>query len=789
MKRLLVSQPLCVLVALFVSLVTALAMCAVPLVAVHGTESALVLGVLQPTLCAYAATRIALRYRRHEAATLNGLLSRTLGFAVVLWLVPVLVLWLDSLRVRNCSPLLGFVSMLLGPLFGCLLAAVVASGLALIRPELRLLPLLAAAVPVLTMLRAAARMYFGPSIFAYGHFFGFFPGTLYDQNVSLTPSFLWLRVASGVWLLGLGLLYLSCLDELAFRLTRSPRPGRGVAFVLAQLCLLAGLTSELYSEDLGWSSSHAKLQQALGAELVSERCHLYFPREWTPIDRERVAEDCDFRTQQAERWLGLTHPKLIHVYLFRSPAEKYALMGAAGTNLAKPWLSTVYISNLGWPNPVLGHELVHIVAAGAGSGPFRVAGRLDGLWPNPALIEGVATAAAWQPQGGLTLHEWAHAMLELDMVPPLDQLFGPSFFGQQARLAYTLSGSLLHFVRDRWGAAAVRNTYKTGSLEVGVGEALADIDAAWRAALQAQPLSDSARDLARARFSGSGVLSALCPHTLAKLREDLQTDLSAGDQAGAALSCQRILDIDANDAPTRATLAAVRASRGELAAAAAELSQLKEARAPAPYIVSVEQALADQALRAGRYAEALRRYEALSNLPIEDDQRRGLQVKTLAARAAVSGDEHDVRQAKLLFELLVGEPGQRTDPATAVYLARELRSLRQDGLAEYLEGRQLFFQGRFGYAADLFARAVGRSLPTAELTTEALRVEGISRLALLQLERAAELFRTFGKSGPAHRVEAADYLARIAFLKKHELPNTTDARRDSANLRRPRAAR
>lgn len=788
MRRLLLSHPPSVVIALGSSLLLSLAMCAVPLLAIHGTESALVLGVVQPLLCAYAATRIALRYvaqfdEGHVPPKLNGLFSRTVGFAIVLWLLPTVVLALDSARVRNCSPLTGFITMLLGPLLGCVLASVVATVLALARPSLRLLPLLAAAVVFTSLLRAAANMYYGPSIFAYGHFFGFFPGTIYDQNVGLTENFLWLRVATSSWIAGLALLCVSCLDEQRFRLGVTPRRGRGMPFVLAVLCLLFGLGSELYSEELGWSSSDDKLRQALGAELVSERCHLYFPREWAQSDRLRLAEDCDFRTHQAEHWLGLTHKAPIHVYLFRSPAEKYALMGAAGTNLAKPWLDTVYISNLGWPNPVLGHELVHIVAAAAGSGPFRVAGRLEGLWPNPALIEGVATAAAWQPQGGLTLHEWAHAMLELDMVPSLEELFGPSFFEQQARLAYTLSGSLLHFVRERWGAKAIRETYMTGSLEVGVGEPLPDIEAAWLQSLQTQPLSDNARDLARARFSGSGVLSALCPHTLAKLRAELQTDIAAGDIKSAADSCDRILGIDPADPPTRAALATLQAQMGNLDAARQELAQLELDKVPSPYIVSVKQALADQSLRDGDYEKALSLYHALSHAPLDEDQRRLLQVKTLASRTAV-GNPAGKRQAELLFELLVGEPGKRTDPATAVYLVRELRALRQDGLSEYLEGRQLFFQGRYGYAADLFARAIGRSLPTEELTSEALRVEAISRLALMQLDRAAELFRTFGHTGQAQRVEADDYLARIRFLQKHAAAAAT-----GTIPRRPRAGR
>ena len=764
-------------VTLLLACGVALAMCAVPLLGIQGTESALVLGVVLPTLCAYTCARITQRYLRLGDGSLSGLFSRTLGFAFLLWLLPTLILWLDSYRIRNCSPLDGFVSMLLGPGFGVALASVVATGVGLMFPRGAFAPLLAAAIPLATMARAMQGMYDGPAIFAYGHFFGFFPGTVYDEGVSLTQSFLWLRVSSLTWLLGCVLLIVSCSERATLAFTLFPRAGRDLQYLLGLVFLGGCLMSELYSDELGWSSSPERIRHALGGELKSRRCHLYFPREWPEQDRKRLGEDCDFRVQQAEHWLQLTHPAPIDVYLFRSPDEKYSLMGAAGTNLAKPWRSEVYISHLGWPNPVLGHELVHVVARGTGSGPFRIAGAYGGMWPNPALIEGVATAAAWQPQGGLTLHEWAHAMLDLEMVPPLERLFGPGFFGQQERLAYTLSGSLLHFVREQWGSRALRETYRTGSLSEGVGKPLAEIDAAWREHLRSQPLAASARDLARARFSGSGVLSKLCPHTLAKLRDNLRTDMAAGDDASAEASCDRILTIDPRDLSTRANLAALLARQGDTKGAEAQLARLLRDDAPAPYVASGRQALADQALREGRYQPALLLYDALIKEPIDDDQKRALQVKTLACQAALSGGEAGEHQARLLFELLVSTPGQHTDPATAVYLARELRALREDGLPQYLEGRQLFFQARFRYAAELFAQARERGLPTHELRAESLRVEAISQLALSQLEAAADSFRAYEQTGGmARRAEAADYQARIRFLQQRAAEQSSSKR-------------
>ena len=37
-------------------------------------------------------------------------------------------------------------------------------------------------------------------------------------------------------------------------------------------------------------------------------------------------------------------------------------MGAADTYIAKPWRREVYVQAAGYPHPVLGHELMHVLA-------------------------------------------------------------------------------------------------------------------------------------------------------------------------------------------------------------------------------------------------------------------------------------------------------------------------------------------------------------------------------------------------------------------------------------------
>jgi hypothetical protein len=381
------------------------------------------------------------------------------------------------------------------------------------------------------------------------------------------------------------------------------------------------------------------------------------------------------------------------------------------------------------------------------------------LWPNPALIEGVAVAAAWQPAGGLTPHEWSRALLELDLLPKLSELFGAGFLGQQKRLAYTVSGSLLQFVAQRWGVRAVREAYAQGDVANAVGIRIEQLDVEWRRYLRSLPFSPSALALAQARFTGPSIFSAVCPHAVAQLRDELRVALGTGADQRALQTCHEILAADAQDVGARAALVGSLARLGNADDARRELDWLEQ-NAPKPYAVAARQALADEDFRRSNYDKARDEYRALLQEPLDEDQRRSLQVKELAVSSA------SARERALLFELMIGQPGERADGATVVYLARELRAERTDGLPQYLEARQLLGQQRFAHAARLLAQARSAGLPTRELMAEALRIDGLANFASGDLDAAERAYRAFGSDGSAaHEAEAEDFLQRIRFSR------------------------
>jgi tetratricopeptide (TPR) repeat protein len=548
-------------------------------------------------------------------------------------------------------------------------------------------------------------------------------------------------------------------------------------FAGALLCVTA-LGADVLAAPLGHTASVSQIRDALGGAHTSVRCELVFPRELSKTARVRLADDCDFRVARAEAWLGVTHPERIRVFVFRSADEKAVLMGAAHTNIAKPWRAEVYLTHAPWPHPVLWHELVHVVAARIGRGPFRIAGGLGGVWPDAALIEGVAVAGAWQAQGGLTPHEWARALLDLEQLPSVRALFGLGFLGQPQRMAYTLSGSLLRFVAERHGSAAVRRAYTSGDLASATGRPLAQLETDWRGYLQTLPTSSRTRALAKARFSGKSIFSTVCPHALASLRVALRADLSAGDDMRALRTCREILDIDPADGETRASLVTLHARLGQDGDARTQLDALLAPDTAQPALAALARhAVADEYLRRGERTQAAALYEALLREPLDEDGMRTLQVKAMAAAS-------DEAQARVLLDLLVGAPGERADPATAVHLARELRALRGDGLPHYLEGRQLLFQERFARAASLLTTALQLGLPTPELTREAQRTLALASFGSGDLAAAERWFGVMARDPALGRAaEGLDGLARIRFARKRQPapPSLSTTKRSEPN--------
>lgn len=734
--------------------------CALPLTRTLGVESALLFAL---TLSPWASALAAKRAQESAGQPTASLLAASIARAWLLLAIGVALLGLNALRVAPCDPLAGLRFIALGPWLGLSLAALVGTLVGSAIAGRRSALVVSLLLPLVELGRVAWDFLRSPAIYAFGHFFGYFPGTFYDRRVDVPDAWLTHRLLTALLGAGLWALLVAARDPHTGRLTRARLAAQRAAIAWSVALAVGSLWLARKAYALNHRSSSDSVAAQLGMVVETPRCRVIVPRELASGDAQRLAEDCELRVTQIERKLGVHERERISAYFFRTPEEKRTQMGAARVYIAKPWRREVYLQLAEYPHPVLAHELAHVVARHASTGWFGVPGRLGGLVPEPTLVEGMAVALEPHARDELTAHQWAKAAQASGLAPKLSALLGVSFFGTNQALAYTLAGSFLRFVLETRGSEAVRRVYALGSVEAALGKPLSVLEPEWRKYLASVPLPARAEALAKLRFERPGVWSQVCPHLVEELAGELGAALSAGDLERAAAKCHEVLAVDPRDTGTRATLTSVLSRRGDLPGAQAQLKLLEgPPRAPSPVIVRARTSVADAAFDRGEFAQAESAYRALLDEPQSENDARQLEVKLLALEAGEPA-------RSLLRELLIRDPFGGADARTAMHLIRELAMVRGDGLAAYLEARQLRSENRYDLVQSTLRDALSRGLPSERLRVEALRLQLQATFvigALSEAEAIASQLAQREGATLAEKEEARDWSERIAFRRK-----------------------
>jgi tetratricopeptide (TPR) repeat protein len=716
-----------------------------------GYESSLAAGLLVPSLVAIiTALEVSAVRAPPFDAFCRGLANGAL-LALTAWLVTIA----HGLRAGFCDAVGGSTLFALGPGSGALVAGAwgaiageLAGGVERTRRRRAAAILLGLAAPIAAITASISRFYSSPMIFAYDPFVGYFSGTLYDTVIDASGLATY-RAGSAATLLAAFILVLNLGHDdhghLAFR--PLGRPGM---LVVGGVAMAASMGSIVSGYRLGHWHTPQTIAVALGARVSSARCDVVYPRGMPLEDAMRFARECDAHLAQQEAWLETQGPARITAYLFADAQQKAALMGAADTYIAKPWRREVYLQAGGYPHPVLGHEIAHVMAGSFGEGPFRIAGRLGGFLPNPGLIEGIAVAVS-PHEGALTPREWAKAMKDLGLLPPLERLFALGFLGENSSVAYTASGAFVGFVKERFGAAAVRAWY--GGRELGeiTGKPWAELERAFLEDLDTVTLPDAARAQAKARFERPGIFGRRCPHVVDACRKKAEELRARGDDEGAIESYRKLLALDPGDPSARVAIARSLVRTGRPVEGKTELETvLAEERFPRHVRDRALEELGDLALAEGDSERAIVHYREVMSRTVDEDQLRTLEVKIEGARAP------EARPA--ILALLVGEKGRGPDKVRAAELLGAWGATsRDDGLPDYLLARHYAGAGDYERAAARLDTALGRRLAIRRVAAEAERLRLVAACAL-------------GDAGTAERMLAA-YAGR---------PEVGAARRDAA---------
>lgn len=651
-------------------------------------------------------------------STVLGLYLRGVLGVMALLTLPLSLLLLNGLRVRNCNVTAGLAFFAMMPLASAACGVFVGVHAGLLTRTRARAYLVGLLIPLASLLWSLFRFAASPAIFSYDPFFGYYPGALYDEDIQITGAFFAARALHGATILA-GLFLCALLldgESLGLRLggaeprsTRVVRRGHehtGRIGVLFGLLLAGALALALFlsAARLGERGDVPTLQRQLSAELRTPHFVLrYQPGGAVARDIRLLAREHELRYQQLQQTLGVeptwrapwllralgiapqvtTDAPRVVSYLFDSVEDKRRLMGAAWTYIAKPWRREMYLHHEGWPHPVLRHELAHIFAGAAGDRLLHLAMHYG--VPQPGLIEGIAVAADWRASGDLDAHQTVRAMRQAGLEPPLAAVFGLGFYRVPASRAYVLAGSFCRFLLDRQGPAPLLAAYRRGGspadFAAAYGTPFAQLETDWRAFIEQQPLQSNERDVAHDRLRRPAVFHKVCAHELATRKQQARQAAARGDVEYALQLLTSICREDPDEPQHQAERLEflLQAERFD------EAQQVAEGLLSHPRRTTVLEAraaarLGDLAVLRGQLDAARTRYREAAARPDSEGASR-----QIAAKLAVLGTDAAVPASQ------TAQPGAAAEPDQAVGIPERAAVLPvvRDAILRVLVGEPL----------------------------------------------------------------------------------------------------
>ena len=738
-----------------------------------------------------------------------GQLIRSLWFRAFITslatiVVPVVLICLNAIRVRNCDFSFGFKALVILPVVSMALA----SGIGVIiglatssRPKLGLaLPYLAL---IVSALWSVWRFYAAPPVFSYNIFAGYFPGNIYDEAIFLGGPLIWSRFYQ-LALVGSALAAASLFVDvpraaIEWRGTRRPEGPRFAVIITALVCALVCGTLKFKSGTLGFSIDADDIREALDSSIETENFTIHYRAGGSIGENiELIADDHEFRLAQLVRTLGVKPKKKITSFYFSSAAEKAALMGARNVHMAKPWRGEFYLNHAPFPHQVLRHEIAHVVAGEFGDPIFSVSASTFLGLPlrfNVGLIEGLAVAADWPDHfnRALTPHQSVKALTELKMAPRLESLLSTGFLAVSSARSYTTSGSFVRFLLETRGPDRVRALYRSGGdFEESFGEPLSKLATEWREMIAATPLPPGAAEIVRERFRRRSIFARKCPHAIARSRARVG-QLAGRGKLGDAIEKMRSVCDDVPGEPRYLM---------ELAALLSRNRQYEEADGIYLGIASDNEKVSSE-LRARsilrraeiaavteRWSDALSLIEQAAALPVGDSTKRLAVVQKMAIDDARDNNSNGIGGDTPFKRYFWGvRPGLGGDAVASVARAALAISQSPDsdlsGLGHYLIGFNLRHRRAAKEATTLFLRALELGLPhplvrreAARLLAEAAYISGNHDAVL----RAASILAEPNQP-EVLRLSAADWVERVRWKKTGKLSPTALSPADVPNFR------
>ena len=357
-------------------------------------------------------------------------------------------------------------------------------------------------------------LYEWPPLIAFGQFFGYFAGSIYDEAIDVFKSLTFYRIGS--------LLLVLCMAGAQIARPGWPRklilPVVGIGIVFGYHVFLSRME---ILPPMGRGSIQSALWQTVSDPQKRFTVH-YQPktknRREIRYRNDRILRDYLADYQYLKNYFGNEPPEPIDIWIYPDAKVKGRFIGAERTSFARVWKNEIHLVEAAPDSTLARHEMAHLFAAEFGNRPLRLAG--SKLIPTMGWIEGLAMAAEW-PIQMYNLHTWSQAILDnpeqFGEISAHQILYG--FWGLPSRVAYTLAGSYVRYMIDRFGMDKVKvlSNSMPGSFESILGTDFYTTFEDWKVLLNQHYSHPKAQILAPVIYGSSSIFDKHCARYKSKL--------------------------------------------------------------------------------------------------------------------------------------------------------------------------------------------------------------------------------------------------------------------------------
>ncbi|MGB7291222.1 MAG: hypothetical protein WBD99_03525 [Thermodesulfobacteriota bacterium] len=601
--------------------------------------------------------------------------------------------------------------------------------------------LVAALILISTICFSIWRVYNDPSFFFYNAVIGYFPGPLYDEFIPITVTFIVYRIMTLSW----GILFL-----ISARLINGFKNGVFGFWDIVTFISIIGVffVAYLNENEIGISYTREYItQNYLKSSYETEHFVIYFPPGTKVAQNIRlIADDHEWRFKQLEYLFKINPGEKIRSYIYPDRETRKKLIGAGETTVANPVKNEIHLVYDTFPDPVLKHELAHVMASGFGMNILHVS-------PKVGLIEGLAVASDWS-RDSYTPHQWSKAMIDLGDAPDINSIVGFGFWYAPPRESYTLMGSFSRYLIDNYRVDKFKALYKTGDFSI-YGKSLDELAREWRSFLGGVAIPSKLNILAKYMFQEPSIFQGRCPRRIAELKQMGFKEFDDGNFYGSKNFFLEASELNPDDPGVIESLAYSYYFDKDYD----ELRKLLENDFSFPDIdkAILENLRGNLLWQTGEIEEAESIFRNLHMLPLTDDLQRELDIKLSAISAGG------------MIEERIREFFSTTDDLIHVSSLEEL--IRDDPYyspAYYLLGRIFYKNGEFEKAVSYLKQSESLGLPSKELEIENLKLLGIDLFSIGDYDGAVEKFQRiiFIEPDGKSRDYAIDFIERSQWAKR-----------------------